>query len=488
MKQIYFKNIDATELSSQIFKNLILLSRISEDENIPYVLDYTTNRKFKNSSYGTSRRSFGIVQIDHKNCTLTLGYFTFIYGQSIYISLPPSELEDGNELSLIAVINYEILNKDYLIRNLNKDSYIYSYGYTVSKDILVKAKIKGANSWPYSEIQREYNTAHFPKLDLWTEWYNKPTTITVPINNTEFLKYTFGLEFETNRGVIPLPEIIRNGLVPLRDGSIRGVEYATIVLEGAKGLNHLYKQLELLKECTEYDFNSSLHIHLGGFPIDPNKIWILYNISKSFIERIFTQLISSNIFRSGHFKTSGKEYYQKLPNILSFEDLYMWLSNAQATFLGSLTEQHPRDNDRARKWEVTARYHWINLINLCFYQTCKTVEFRFLPPTYNYNKIVNWLFVFTSILSVAEHFNSISEWEQTKEKLNKLPSVDGIKAFFKIVYPNYLATYLTDFLLNVRKLQNYQNLAGDPTGTYTPVDDLLFPDNATMITSSWENK
>ena len=108
--------------------------------------------------------------------------------------------------------------------------------------------------------------------------------------------------------------------------------------------------------------------------------------------------------------------------------------------------------------------------------------------SYNYNKIVNWLFVFTSILSVAEHFNSISEWEQTKEKLNKLPSVDGIKAFFKIVYPDYLATYLTDFLLNVRKLQNYQNLAGDPTGTYTPVDDLLFPDNATMITSSWENK
>ena len=42
-----------------------------------------------------------------------------------------------------------------------------------------------------------------------------------------------------SKGYVPENKCFENGLIPLRDGSITGLEYSTVVLEGKQGINTL---------------------------------------------------------------------------------------------------------------------------------------------------------------------------------------------------------------------------------------------------------
>ena len=126
------------------------------------------------------------------------------------------------------------------------------------------------------------------------------------------MNYSFGLEFETSRGYIPEDKCFKNGLIPLRDGSISGLEYSTVVLEGKQGINTLKRAVKDLNNYTLYDENCSLHMHLGGFPLDEKKIWSLYKYIYKF--QFFIQpYISEYAFETHYFKHNHKDYCKKLP-------------------------------------------------------------------------------------------------------------------------------------------------------------------------------
>lgn len=65
----------------------------------------------------------------------------------------------------------------------------------------------------------------------------------------EYLKdVTFGIEFETSKiKFVPNDILMKYGLIPLRDGSIRGYEYTTIPLTGTEGIQDLYYICKALK-------------------------------------------------------------------------------------------------------------------------------------------------------------------------------------------------------------------------------------------------
>lgn len=48
-------------------------------------------------------------------------------------------------------------------------------------------------------------------------------------------------------------------------------------------------------------------------------------------------------------------------------------------------------------------YYWVNFINALCYNVNKTIEFRLLRPTYNFEKILTWISIFNAILSYAEN-------------------------------------------------------------------------------------
>ena len=91
----------------------------------------------------------------------------------------------------------------------------------------------GRENFPYNLDRVVYNAKFEEHL-----FKNKQKVL----NNIEFkyikeFPYTFGLEFETAGGYLPQHQLYELGLIPLRDGSITGIEFTTVVLQGNKGLN-----------------------------------------------------------------------------------------------------------------------------------------------------------------------------------------------------------------------------------------------------------
>lgn len=472
---IKYNKLSQNELTDAISGVFAKIFNQIGDENTPYFKDYTTKKRFKNSKYGAGRRKCGIVEVNSEEQTLTIGFFTFVPWVSTRINLPGEQNLD------IDLIGLHILDQRYLYKNVNQGTYYYTYNVPATDEELAIIYSKGSGKWPYL-LSREYNVENLNVMGIWSASHdNMDTSKIPPMFNTEHLKYTFGLEFETTRGFIPLYDCVNSGLVPLRDGSISGVEYATIVLEKEKGLFLLSKQLELLKQCTDFDHNCSLHMHLGGMEIGKTSIWNLYLFAKQ-IQSLFISTLGANVFSTAYYKDSQKEYCQKLPNIGSFLDFYCWLSGGNSSFLGSFTEPHPQNDNKRHKWNIGARYYWLNFINLCFYNTCKTAEFRFLKPTYNYNKIVNWLFVFNAILLIAEKYKTVTELNRFQNNIDNLNSVNS-KFFyiFREVYPDILADYLSDFMRKCHTLHSLQYQTNDEKGIYIEPEQYLFTNNITNI-------
>ncbi len=284
--------------------------------------------------------------------------------------------------------------QDRLIFSKALGKHILNLG--ISKQELVYHKYVLCSGYPYS-FYKEYEAVKNFKVFDGKQVVREPI-IDFPIQN--FLKYTFGLEFETSIGIIPENICFEDGLIPLRDGSITGNEYSTVVMEGQYGLNLLKQQLKDLRNFTRFDKECSLHIHLGGYPLNADKIFSLYRVCLG-IERELEKILPRYTFKTSCYKKSGKDYCKILPRLTNFDQLYTYLTEKK--FYGSFSEAHPKDIDRERKWNIHQRYHWVNLINMVCYGVNKTVEFRLLRPTYSLEKILFWLYVFNGVMVYAEN-------------------------------------------------------------------------------------
>lgn len=281
---------------------------------------------------------------------------------------------------------------------------------------------------------------------------------------SKYFKYTFGLEFETNAGVIPENICFRDGLIPLRDGSIAGNEYSTVVMKGNEGFNLLLQQLNTLREYTRFDKECSLHIHMGGFPLIPEKILSLYNLCYHLQQELRCSLPDFT-FNTAKYKSSGKDYCKLLPGAYADFPSYYTAFTAGLKFFGDLHQAHPNDVERARKWQIHERYYWANLLNLICYKVNKTMEFRMLRPTYNLEKILFWMYVFNAILQYAEHY------EVGKTAKIKLEEV------LAAIYPAELTKDLMIDFYKCEVCSSEQRKYGDYIGARIDIEEEFFDKN-----------
>lgn len=319
---------------------------------------------------------------------------------------------------------------------------------------IVRHKYVKGRGYPYTFKQK------YEAIDSFRYFKGKQqvmSLISTPLS--KYLKYTFGLEFETSCGIIPEEICFRDGLVPLRDGSITGNEYSTVVLSGQEGLSLLYQQLQTLKEHTHFDKECSLHVHLGGFPLEKDKIWRLYNLCLS-LEKKFKDILPQYTFNTSAYKASGKDYCKPLDIYRNFESMYKTLTLMD--FIGDFSAPHPNDIERGHKWNVTTRYYWVNFINMLCYKVNKTVEFRFLRPSYNSERIFFWLYVFNAILLYAESDNSIT---------------DSLSVIFKAVYPKEIYDMLIEEYWKQYFMTQQQHSVGDYIGSMINIENDFFGQN-----------
>lgn len=319
------------------------------------------------------------------------------------------------------------------------------------REINIEKETKGKGGFPYRRFARHYEAIE--SFDIFKGKQHTTETKKFPLANK--LKYTFGLEFETSAGYVPEDECFRTGLIPLRDGSISGLEYSTVVLQGNEGLELLSEQIMILRKYTVFDKECSLHIHFGNYPLDPLKIFNLYKVCKG-LEHELTKYLPYYTFNTAEYKATGKDYCKKLPMFTSFQNMYQKLVGRQ--FFGDLTQPHPNDITRERKWQIHTRYYWINFINMICYGVNKTVEFRFLRPSYNLKKILVWMYIFNGILSYSE-------------KRGKPESLEHI---LRYVYDKKTATTLVEELKNLEKVSSEQYSKDDFIGARLDIENEHF--------------
>ena len=341
--------------------------------------------------------------------------------------------------------------KDRYFWSVQHNSYVLYLG--GSKEKLVSLKYMKKTGFPYS-FDKRYEAAESFKL-----FAGKQAIVAnydFPLS--KYLKYTFGIEFETCLGIIPEQLCYRDGLIPLRDGSIAGNEYSTVVLSGNNGLSLLYQQLQTLRAYTHFNKECSLHMHFGGFPIDSQKLFRLYQICQ-FIEPELKTILPEYTFCTSKYKSTGKDYCKCLPRYSSFESLYNGLVGIP--YENDLLIPHPLDEYRGHKWNVTTRYYWLNIINMICYPNHKTVEFRFLRPTYNLERILFWIYTFNAILLYAESELSVQN-----------RSLIGI---YSAIYPPEVAGMLEEeYYKQFWTTQQQDQVYDDKIGAVTEIENDFF--------------
>jgi len=227
---------------------------------------------------------------------------------------------------------------------------------------------------------------------------------------------SFGLEFETTKGYIPNRILDKYGLIPLRDGSISGIEYVTVPMQGEKGLQCTSDILKVLEERTEYnDDTCSLHLHLGNVPRTKEFILAFFKVGMKIQDEMFEMF---PLYKKYNYHIKNKNYSAPLPTyeILSqldssinsnniddnFGILYKYLSMGQDFKLvgNDLNNvlSHPADPNGNQKWNIKPRYLLYNLIPLIFGNK-QTIEFRIHTPTYDINKILPFIFMNSLIVN-----------------------------------------------------------------------------------------
>lgn len=364
----------------------------------------------------------------------------------------------SNDGDSVYVKDYNIVKDDVFFSTLD-GAYFWKKHFR-EDSIFKKTHVKGTGLYPYS-FQKEYEAIKH------MDQFKGKQSLKYNYNflGAEEIPYTFGIEFETSCGCIPEPLCFRDGLIPLRDGSITGPEYSTVVMQGNKGINLLYQQLETLRKYTHFNKECALHIHLGGYPVDRAFIFTLYSLCY-YLESDFVKMTNRDVFNTGRYKETGKDYCLPLDEYASFPSMFRSLVGTE--YKGCLTNVHPNDAERNQKWHIHSRYKAVNFINMLCYKSPKTVEFRFLRPTYNFTKIYTWLLLFSAILKYAESFTKRfgeCSCKTMYEKATQIGIKYDLRSICKSVYSSKVSSALCDRILELQTISASQRCNKDFSGS-----------------------
>lgn len=312
-------------------------------------------------------------------------------------------------------INENIINKNFREEISSGNFYHISLKKASQFNLIKAVKKDYKESLPYDSKGMMKN-----HIDRYESNYNPKINSTIAKYGKIIEDLTFGFEFETIKGILPDSKLKSLPLIPLRDGSISGLEYVTIPLSGAKGIKALMDCVKELKKRTEYDNDCSLHLHIGNVPRTPEFILAFYKLISHYQDEIFSLF---PLYKKYNFGVKRKNYSEpfpfnqinsKLEPCINYSDkekinqnfdvLFSHLSGGKSFYdykcnLDNVTS-HPLDPNGNQKWNIKKRYYAHNIIPLIFGNK-ETIEFRIHTPTYDIDKILNFLFINSYLIKYA---------------------------------------------------------------------------------------
>lgn len=407
------------------------------------------------------------------------GYFKINPFKNVHL------VEDASErmTSSVPCLNQDIAEKLGYVESVGTGVWVNKKNITTSK--LIKLQEKAVFKYDKTNINYNADESNNTYLNILNEYNKNKHLIDITGNTAAAAKlldnYTFGFEIETSNGTIPKNLIGALGVVPLKDGSLRderGIEpyeYTTIPLTGEKGLETMrLLSKELNKRC-EFNSKCSVHIHISGVnQISEDFCIALYKLCYNIQDQVYAlfpayktnpekyvanfhknycaKLPKINFIEGSAYKNVTKSVYNKLIT-KDFDQLYYYLSDnminkTDETFnLNSF--QHPKG--QTQKWNLHARYHWVNLVPFIFTRK-RTVEWRLHTPTLNFAKLSSWLFICSAIMKFVENNKSKIITEEIQYDFYSILA-GYINNFGKSSYIDEYGQFVSEYLIEYCKMR-----------------------------------
>ena len=404
----------------------------------------------------------GVVSFDRETRRATMGYYTTNPYKNVTLALT-----DGATMSCF---DYSIIPLDLFQED--KMSGIFIHKDCPQLPISMRRTVVFANhGYPFTP---QYCLKHYEDdfRKRFEEGAERRVFLNPSLKVSEYAgslgEMTFGIEFETATGKIPNYKIMESGLVPLRDGSITGIEFATVVLKGKRGVRMIEDICKNLTDYTTISPNESLHLHIGGFASDKKMIGILYTLC-CILEKDVYSIFPSYYAKTSLFKPKQKDYNMPLRRELVTASPEETFANI-AYYLGAgkkyagFGANHPSDPNGDHKWGINERYHWVNFIPTLFGNS-KTVEFRCHIPTTDAVKVINWLYICAAIIKFAKiisdsnaDMSTITSYDLTKviDRVYSGKLADHLKTYIADRKANRLADDAKGDFIGAREIQDEQ--------------------------------
>lgn len=366
----------------------------------------------------SSDLTFGVVDV--KEDSIIEGYFTPSIKNATLVM-------NGRNYT---VINGNIFNNNRYFREKLSDGIFYNYKeypsirYSRVKPVSndVKRRLPYDSRYIFKDFVNDYNEND---IEISEE----------AVNLAECLKdLTFGVEFETIAGYVPDRISKPLGLMQLRDGSIDGLEFVTVPLHKSKGVQTLIEILSVLKERTKYDMSCSLHVHFGNVYRTKEFILALYK-QLCYIQNPFYSMFP--LYKKENLGVKRKHYTKPLPTMGVLDKIDSEINDTNINenfnilfnyFSGGLNfskykndlenvKSHPSDPEGNSKWNIDSRYCVFNFIPLIFGNK-ETVEFRVHTPTYDWEKVRNYIALCANIINhVKENTDAILNGKKIHKRI-----------------------------------------------------------------------
>jgi hypothetical protein len=374
-----------------------------------------------------------------------------------------------NKLKYIVLVKH---NDNLIIGYSSKNNYKYFYQglYIEDKRILEEIGVYyNDKSKLYTPIDTPYARDYFCNLNtkesceklfnikdnynanssyLFLEFNEKIKKEVSNSNYNKYLsKYTYGLEYETSAGVPYLDDIVDNYLLPVKDGSIQGLEYCSPIIPGDCVLNVVPKQCDLLLNYCLTNYQCSLHLHIGNIELNPLNLASLYSLCYR-LQTEITELFpyykkDAFLIRAQQPKDYCKYIHNLGVNVTKnpeeiADNIVSWITDGVITSYDAYKSNkldYIKANSK-RKWNIGSRYYIFNFYNLLFGET---LEFRIHPGTLNKDRVIAWIMVCTAIVEYA-----LNNQDKIISKDPKINLEDVISEVYKeaILLKNSILEYL----------------------------------------------
>ena len=301
-----------------------------------------------------SNMVYGVINYNQSTDEIVLGYFTPNKYRNVYVIVDETTYPCLNEKIL----------KDKFHIDLRTLKYVYK---TKSVSEVPNSAYRFGGSNTYSN-ELNYNVRNTSKeiianitkyTDEKLSEYKAEEKICQNLQKYLPDSFTYGIEFETAYGMIPWNSLVESGLIPLRDGSINGFEYATLAYPSSSIGNGISLACKSLNKYTRFTENESLHLHIGINKVNKSLVSILYILCCVLENEIFS-MFPKYYKTTSKFKARGKDYNKPLMKNLVDSDIDTTFNNiAMYLSLGKPYEgfgaNHPSDPDGSHKWQIETR-------------------------------------------------------------------------------------------------------------------------------------